>query len=126
MNPSLRIFLVLACLTPFGCSFHRSASPEDIELRSRQHAAEAAVSALHDSVHAPRPEITVASQEDVTWNDSCLGCPNAGESCSQVQTPGYRVSLRIRDATYEYHTDRGGHVRICNQGQVLSPPPPGH
>ena len=57
----------------------------------------------------------------MTWRDSCLGCPKTGESCTQVLTPGYRVMLRVGDATYEYHTDLGGTARLCSQ----SPGQPG-
>ena len=95
--------------------------------KSRQHAFNEAVDALHDQIHSPKADIAGVSQDDVTWNDSCLGCPKTGESCKQVLTPGYKIVLRVRDATYEYHADRGGKVRLCDQGQMpgsLSTPPP--
>jgi hypothetical protein len=55
------------------------------------------------------------SQDETTWNDSCLGCPQTGENCAQVVTPGYRIVLRVSDATYEYHTDLGGRATLCSQ-----------
>ncbi len=123
MKSTVRLALLVACVIPLACGgFHRSPkTPEDVEARSRSNAAAAAIDDLHDTVHARTADITLVSQEEATWNDSCLGCPKTGESCSQVQTPGYRVNLRIRDASYEYHTDRGERVRICNQGMATAP-----
>ena len=127
MKSILRLALAIACLCPLACGgFHRSRNPEDVEARGRANAAAAAVDALHDTVKAPKSDITVVAQEDVTWNDSCLGCAKTGESCKQVLMPGYRVNLRIRDASYEYHTDRGGNVRICNQGVDPASPASGN
>lgn len=114
-----------------GCSHTATPPPTSAEgadvSKSRQHAYSQAVDALHDQIHAPKADIAGVSQDDTTWNDSCLGCPKTGESCKQVLTPGYRIVLRVRDATYEYHSDRGGKVRLCDQAQVpgsLSAPPP--
>ena len=87
---------------------------------ARQNAYRAAADALARDVNAPRDSIAGVSQDEMTWRDSCLGCPKTGESCTQVMTPGYRVVLRIGDATYEYHTDLGGVARLCSQ----SPQPP--
>jgi hypothetical protein len=88
--------------------------------KSRQKAFDEAVDRLHDQIHAPKADIAGVSQEDVTWEDSCLGCARTGESCKHVLTPGYRIILRVRDATYEYHTDRSGHdARLCGQGPSL-------
>ena len=111
-----------------GCT-HRAAPPPtsaegaDVS-KSRQHAYNEAVDALHDQIHAPKADIAGVSQDDTTWNDSCLGCPKAGESCKQVLTPGYRIVLRVRDATYEYHTNRTDRVRLCGQNTVAPPPAP--
>ncbi len=113
-----------------GCA-HNSppppASADGADLsKSRQHAFDKAVSALHDQIHAPKEDIAGVSQDDVTWNDSCLGCGRTGEKCTVVLTPGYRIVLRVRDATYEYHSDRGGRVRLCAQapvsGSTTAPP----
>ena len=105
-----------------GCSHTAAPPPTSAEgadvSKSRQHAYSQAVEALHDQIHAPKADIAGVSQDDTTWNDSCLGCPKTGESCKQVLTPGYRIVLRVRDATYEYHTNRGDRVRLCNQSLV--------
>ena len=125
-------------LTLTSACAHRAtpppASAEGADLsKSRQHAYDEAVDALHDQIHAPKTDVAGVSQDDVTWNDSCLGCPKTGEKCTQVLTPGYRIVLRVRDATYEYHSDRGGKVRLCSQapvsGSITAPvvmPTPGY
>lgn len=106
----------------FACAHRVPPPPEssagaDVS-KSRQHAFEEAVDALHDQIHTPKADIAGVSQDDVTWNDSCLGCPRTAERCTNVLTPGYRIVLRVRDATYEYHSDRGGKVRLCGQAPV--------
>jgi len=90
---------------------------------ARERAFRAAASQLSHDVNAPADSIAGVSQDEMTWRDSCLGCPKTGESCTQVMTPGYRVVMRIGDATYEYHTDLGGIARLCNQN---SGPPSGY
>jgi hypothetical protein len=120
-----RILFTVAALTVvvlLGCSHSTPPPPVSAEgadlSKSRQHAFDKAVDALHDQIHAPKADIAGVSQDDVTWNDSCLGCGRTGEKCTNVLTPGYRIVLRVRDATYEYHSDRGGKVRLCGQGPV--------
>jgi len=87
-----------------------TASPD-----ARRTAFRAAANELSRQVNAPVDSIAGVSQDETTWNDSCLGCPQTGESCSQVLTPGYRVVLRVSGATYEYHTDLGGRAKLCSQ-----------
>ncbi len=82
---------------------------------ARRNAFRAAAKALSDKINAPIDSIVGVSQDETTWDDSCLGCPQTGESCSHVVTPGYRIVLRVSDATYEYHTDLGGRARLCSQ-----------
>jgi hypothetical protein len=95
-------------------------APSTTTNAAREHAYRSAAGALAHDVNAPRDSIAGVSQDEMTWRDSCLGCPKTGESCTQVLTPGYRVVMRIGDASYEYHTDLGGTARLCNQ----SPAPP--
>ena len=67
--------------------------------KSRQHAFDEAVDALHDQIHAPKADIAGVSQEDMTWNDSCLGCGRTGEKCTRRAHAGipYRASCPGRD-----------------------------
>jgi hypothetical protein len=123
---------IAACLLLFvgisSCSFRRAASPpppsaQGADSKTREEAFRESVKDLAKKTGAPASDVAGVSQEDVTWPDSCLGCVKAGERCAQVLTPGYRIVLRVRDATYEYHTNRGDRVRLCNQSLVPPAPP---
>jgi hypothetical protein len=91
---------------------------------SRKGAFEAAVDDLSERIGAPKEDIVGVSQEEVTWPDGCLGCVKTGERCTQVLTPGYRIILRVRDATYEYHTNRKDRARLCDQATLAPGPTP--
>jgi hypothetical protein len=98
-----------------------SAEGADVS-KSRQKAVDAAVSHLVREIHSPKGDVAVVSQNDVTFEDSCLGCAKTKEKCTHVLTPGFVITLRVRDATYEYHTDRSGHdVRLCGQAEITPP-----
>jgi hypothetical protein len=121
------LLLALPAAAALACS-HAAAPPPSTSTypasttsnAARQNAYRAAADALAHDVNAPRDSIAGVSQDEITWRDSCLGCAKTGESCTQVLTPGYRVVLRVSEATYEYHTNLGGTARLCNQ----SPAPP--
>ena len=106
MRDLARAALLLATLC--GCATRPMASSA-----FASPAARAAIADLAKSSGAPEAEITVVSETDATWPDSCLGCAQKGEMCAQVMTPGSRVVLLARGVSYEYHADRGGHVRLC-------------
>ncbi len=53
-------------------------------------------------------KITILSQEEVDWPDSCLGVAVKGVMCAQVITPGYKIILQAQGQTYEYHTNLSG------------------
>ena len=112
-----------------GCLFQKSrATPppptgQGADSKSRQEAFRESVKDLAKKIGAPESDIAGVAQEDMTWPDSCLGCVKAGENCAQVLTPGYRITLRVRDATYEYHTNRSDRVRLCGQSAAPAPTP---
>ncbi|HEX9304239.1 MAG TPA: hypothetical protein VGA31_07290 [Thermoanaerobaculia bacterium] len=129
MKRALFSTLTLAlCLALSACMLHRSATPpppsgQGADSKSRQAAFRASVKDLARKVGAPESDIAGVAQEDATWPDSCLGCVKTAESCAQVLTPGYRITLRVRDATYEYHTNRTDRVRLCGQSAAAVPTP---
>ena len=113
---SAALLLVVGCGShatppPAGTASPSSTATED----ARRTAYRAAAKALSEKINAPIDSIAGVSQDETTWNDSCLGCPQTGENCAQVVTPGYRIVLRVSEATYEYHTDLGGTARLCSQ-----------
>ena len=91
-----------------GCAARSTPPPA-----SASPAARAAVADLAKASGTPEAEITIVSEAEATWPDACLGCAREGEMCAQVVTPGSRVVLLARGATYEYHADRAGRVRLC-------------
>jgi hypothetical protein len=69
-------------------------------------------------------EISVVSVEAVDWPDTSLGCPEPGKVYAQVITPGYLVVLEAEGQTYEYHTDKGGQVTLCDTDVDTQAPSP--
>lgn len=59
--------------------------------------------------------IRLVSVEAVEWSDTSLGCPQPGMMYAQVITPGFRVVLEAEGKRYEYHTDRGRVVVLCEE-----------
>ena len=53
-------------------------------------------------------QVKVVSATAVNWSDACLEVRTTGTTCTQVQTPGYRVTLEAQNKSYEYHTDESG------------------
>jgi hypothetical protein len=62
----------------------------------------------------PEADVAVLGSEEVTWNDGSLGCPKAGESYTQVITPGFRITLTDGTTTAVYHagTNQAGAAPI--------------
>ena len=54
--------------------------------------------------------IVVVDFEAVEWHDSCLGLGRPEELCAQVETPGWRITLRLGESTYRVHSDEFGQV----------------
>ncbi len=52
--------------------------------------------------------VTVISDEDVTWPDASLGCPEPGLMYAQVLTEGKRIVLEVGGRRYKYHSGAGG------------------
>jgi hypothetical protein len=59
--------------------------------------------------------IHLVSVEAVEWSDTSLGCPQPGMMYAQVITPGFRVVLESEGKKYDYHTDRGRVVVLCEK-----------
>ena len=62
---------------------------------------------------APVEDLTVESQEEVTWNDGSLGCPEPGMMYTQALVDGYRVVIAFGDKTYDYR-GTGNNFRVCD------------
>ena len=58
-------------------------------------------------------EISLVEARNVTWLDASLGCPKGGDPFMQVITDGYLILFKVNGTTYEYHTDTGEQVILC-------------
>jgi hypothetical protein len=47
--------------------------------------------------------VTVQAAQSATWGDPCNYGWLGGQTCTQILTPGYTVSLLVNGVTYEYH-----------------------
>jgi hypothetical protein len=75
-----------------------------------------AVEDLAGRLDVAADQVEVLDAEAVEWSDSSLGCPQPGMMYAQVITPGYRIVLAAGESAYEYHTDRGQRVVLCEHG----------
>jgi len=71
-------------------------------------AAEAARLVLAQQKGANPEEILIVNVGKVDWPDACLGLSSQGQTCAQVITPGYRVTLEFGGHEYLFHTDEAG------------------
>jgi len=85
-------------------------------------AVHAAQADLAEQLGVEAAEIQVVSVEAVEWPDASLGCPQPGMMYAQVITPGFLVVLEAEGARYEYHTDQGGSVVLCEKEAKVDMP----
>ena len=87
---------------------------------SEASAAAAAQAALAEKLGTPVASIEIQKIEPALWPDSCLGLGAADESCAQVVTSGYLVTLLAAGQSYAYRTDLAGKVArlVTNQGET--------
>lgn len=65
-----------------------------------------AVADLAKREKAESDTIEVVATESVTWSDSSLGCAEEGMMYAQALVEGHRITLKIGDTEYEYHSGR--------------------
>ena len=53
-------------------------------------------------------QITVVSDTEVEWPDSCLGVAQDGVMCAMIVTPGHLITLQANNLQYEFHTNEDG------------------
>ena len=58
-------------------------------------------------------QINLVETKEVVWPDASLGCPKRGVLYIQVLTDGYLILFEVNGTTYEYHTDTGEQVILC-------------
>ena len=83
-----------------------------------------AVRALAALLKVDPAAITVVRGEETTWPDAAFGCAPRKGVFEPQPTPGYRFTLRYGGVTYDYRSDRNGHVRRCVPEAGRKPPAP--
>jgi len=78
------------------------------EVQASGLALEAAKKHLASVLGSDANQITVVSNVEVDWPDSCLGVAKQGIMCAMVVTPGYLIRLRSNALDYEYHSNKDG------------------
>ncbi len=130
--PNLPVFHF--CLRP-GCHSHPSGdlyspspNPHPVPYRlanSHRHPAPPAFlsprQALSQFLGIEEAEIQLQSLESVTRSDSCLALASPEELCAQQLTPGYRITLLARSATYTYHSDQTGEILRLEEPKPSAP-----
>jgi hypothetical protein len=71
-------------------------------------------------------EISLLEAKEATWPDTSLGCSESGVQYSQALTSGYLIKFEVNDTTYEYHTDMGEQIILCENPEFpIIPVKPG-
>ena len=68
----------------------------------------AAVGFLAESLNVNPGDVEVIDFTAETWPDTCLGLPDEGEMCAQVETPGWRIIIGVQGEEFEVHSDQVG------------------
>ena len=73
----------------------------------------AAVEFLAQKLNVKPVSVEVLWFDAENWPDACLGLAGSGEPCAAVETPGWRIRLRVGEEEFELHSDQvGAHVRV--------------
>lgn len=98
----LLLLMLLAACTPL-------IRPVDVQSTVADNMAVANVrQVLTQQLQADATAVDVVAAVQEEWSDACLGAGRANESCAQVQTPGYRITLAVDGQEYRYHTNEDG------------------
>ena len=65
---------------------------------------------LAGDLAVPAAQVKYLADEPAEWTDSCLGLGKANESCAQVVTPGYKITLEVNGTQYIVRTDETAKV----------------
>ena len=72
-----------------------------------------AVADLAETLGIDPTEVQVAAVEDVTWSDGSRGCAKKDMLYTQSLIEGSRITLRVGETTYEYHSGGSGKAFLC-------------
>ncbi|MDX1991731.1 MAG: hypothetical protein SF029_05055 [bacterium] len=92
-------------------------APPDVLLRVDPVAAELVTLArrrLEQDLNVSPEAIIVRDVQPQTWEDSSLGCPQPGQSYTDIRTDGYRIVLAVGEDEYIFHTTFDG-ITLCEE-----------
>lgn len=67
----------------------------------------------------PARRIQLVDMRAITWPDTSLGCPVAGQSYPEANIDGYHLTVSVGDDTFTYHTDSERLVLCAPENAVL-------
>ncbi len=74
-----------------------------------------AVTDLAGSLDIDTDDVEVVAVEEVTWRDGSRGCAQRGVMYTQALIDGSRITLRVGDTTYEYHSGGSRPPALCER-----------
>ena len=125
-KPTIPAILCLAAAALAGCANSAAEAPRVVspEPQAMPNDLQSIVAAAKQHAVArglPAQAITIQSAQRVTWRDGSLGCPEPQVQYTQALVPGWRVILRVGDATYDYHAAANGHLILCPRERATDP-----
>lgn len=107
------VLLMAACSDDVGDPDQTGASPADApkeDVMDEAGPLAQAIADLANKADADPADIEVVANDQVTWRDGSLGCPEPGMMYTQALVDGYRIVLRVSGTDFFYH------------GQLAKPP----
>ncbi len=97
------------------CLFLAQSTVTRLPEMSKEEAIAIAKETLSQERDVDEGRIQVRRADAVRWPDTRLGCPQEGETFTEIITPGYRVLLQAEGALYRVHVG-GGSAVVCGGG----------
>lgn len=117
VSVTLMLLLLAAVLTACGGAVSGQGTPT-ATVETGLNPVRSPVRVLAEETGLALEEITLLDSEQVEWTDGCFEAPQPGEVCTQVITPGFRISLDTPQGVYEIRTDASGEAyRILPPGE---------
>jgi len=116
----LAVLLLAACRPVIPTALPITLVPTRTVSPGEALAAAASQAALAKKLGISAESIEIQKIEPGLWPDSCLGLGGADESCAQVISSGYLVTLLVDGQTYAYRTNLDGKVvrLVTAQGEI--------
>lgn len=107
-----------------ACQPGQDAGQADIQAGSAEEPGPQATVAIEDlagRLGVAVGEISLISEQSVTWRDGSLGCPKKDMMYTQALVPGTLIVLAAGDKEYQYHSGQGRPPIYCAAPQPPAP-----